>query len=98
MYEAIEQIPYGMVATYGQIARVAGLPGQPRLVGYALHATPEDLTLPWHRVINAAGRISLPLESGQYDLQKSLLEAEGIRFRGEKVSLARYQWPLLARA
>lgn len=98
IYDAVRQIPYGQVATYGQIARVAGLPGQPRQVGYALHASNAELELPWHRVINASGKISLPVESGHYDLQRTLLEGEGIEFNRDKVSLSRFQWPYLANA
>ena len=92
IWATVRRIPYGKVATYGQVARIAGLEGQARQVGYALHAAPRDMELPWHRVINARGRISLPVESGHYDLQRSLLAAEGVVFHGETVDLSRYQW------
>ena len=59
IYQTVQQIPYGKVATYGQIARLAGFPGYARQVGYALHATPAGIEIPWHRVINAKGEISL---------------------------------------
>ncbi|RMH80826.1 MAG: methyltransferase [Calditrichaeota bacterium] len=85
-------IPRGKVATYGQIARLAGLDGHARLVGYALHVAPEALELPWHRVINSRGKISLPREDGRHDLQKALLEAEGVVFVGDKVDMAVYGW------
>lgn len=92
IWDIIIRIPHGKVATYGQIASLAGLGGHARLVGYALHATPDELQIPWHRVINAQGRISLPREDGRYDLQKTLLEAEGIVFIREKINLKKYRW------
>ena len=92
IWEVVRRIPPGKVATYGQVARLAGLGGQARMAGYALHAAPEEIGIPWHRVINARGQISLPRENGQYDLQKTLLEAEGIVFRNETVDLQRYRW------
>lgn len=88
----ISRIPYGKVATYGQIARLAGFGGHARLVGYALHATPEEVRIPWHRVINSRGEISLPKEDGRYDLQKALLENEGVVFHRERVDLNKFQW------
>jgi methylated-DNA-protein-cysteine methyltransferase-like protein len=57
IWETVQRIPYGKVATYGQIASLAGFAGHARLVGYALHATPDDMQIPWHRVINYQGRI-----------------------------------------
>lgn len=92
IWETVKRIPYGKVATYGQIASLAGFAGHARLVGYALHATPDDMQIPWHRVINYQGRISLPREDGHYDLQKALLEGEGIVFIREKIDLKRYRW------
>jgi methylated-DNA-protein-cysteine methyltransferase-like protein len=90
-YSVIKKIPRGRVATYGQIATLAGLPGHARQVGYALHALRSSTTVPWQRVINAAGRISLrPLTGGIS--QRILLEKEGVAFSGERVSLANYGW------
>ncbi len=91
IYAAVSRIPRGRVATYGQIARLAGMPGQARLVGYALHAVPSDRSIPWQRVVNAQGAISLPAEHGSR--QRGLLEREGIRFdsRG-RIPLASFQW------
>lgn len=94
IWETVTKIPYGQVATYGQIARVAGLGRQPRMVGYALHMMPSGMDIPWFRVINAQGKISLPKEDGRYDLQKSLLQKEGIVFKGEKIDLRKYQWKI----
>lgn len=91
IHDAVSRIPRGRVATYGQIARVAKLPGQARLVGYALHALPRGSRVPWQRVVNAQGAISVGGESGLR--QRQLLEKEGVRFdaRG-RISLAKYQW------
>lgn len=90
-YAVIRKIPRGQVATYGQVARIAGLPGHARQVGYALHALRGSTSVPWQRVINAAGRISLrPLTGGIS--QRLLLEREGVEFAGDRVSLSRYGW------
>jgi methylated-DNA-protein-cysteine methyltransferase-like protein len=81
------------VATYGQIAALAGLAGHARQVGYALSALPEGHDVPWHRVINARGKISLKAGSAYDDLQRSLLEAEGVTFNADgRVSLADLRW------
>jgi methylated-DNA-protein-cysteine methyltransferase related protein len=81
IYAAVRRIPYGAVATYGDVAAAAGLAGHARLVGYALHALPSSTTVPWHRVINARGRISLRRGVAGGDLaQRFLLEAEGVVF------------------
>lgn len=92
IYRTVEQIPPGKVATYGQIAEIAGYPRQARMVGYALHSIPEGINIPWHRVINAQGKISLS-ESGWGKLQRKLLEEEGVEFSTSgKISLTRYRW------
>jgi len=94
IFRVIRRIPRGKVAAYGQIARLAGFPGQARLVGYALHALRDGSgpRVPWWRVLNARGEISLPAPADQ-DLQRSLLEDEGIVFdlRG-RVDLKRFGW------
>lgn len=92
IYKVVRRIPEGRVATYGQVAKLAGLDGHARQVGYALHAAPEDLDIPWHRVINAKGEISLRSEPGSEPLQRFLLEDEGVEFRGQKVDLKRFLW------
>ncbi len=91
IHDVVSRIPRGRVATYGQVARLAKLPGQARLVGYALHATPADAPVPWQRVVNAKGEISLPGESAAR--QRRLLEREGVRFdsRG-RIALDSFQW------
>lgn len=90
---AIRKIPRGKVSTYGNIAEVAGLPRRARLVGTVLRQTPASRDLPWYRVMNAGGRISLPAGSDAYARQRTKLEAEGVLFRGERVDLQRYGWP-----
>lgn len=81
------------MATYGQIASLAGLAGHARQVGYALHALPEQTVVPWHRVVNAAGRISARATPGGELVQRLLLEREGIRLdaRG-RVALRQVRW------
>ena len=92
IYAVIARIPHGRVATYGQIAALAGAPQHARQVGYALYDTPSGTTLPWHRVINARGEVSPRSEPGWEGLQRRLLEAEGVEFRRGRVDLDRYRW------
>jgi len=93
LYAVVRRIPRGRVATYGQVAALAGLPGHARQVGYALHALPRGTRLPWHRVINAKGEVSRRRRPGDELSQRMLLEREGVRFdaRG-RVALARLRW------
>jgi methylated-DNA-protein-cysteine methyltransferase-like protein len=93
IYDVVRRIPRGCVATYGQVAELAGLPGHARQVGYALHALPDATALPWHRVINAVGGVSLRASPGAELTQRQLLEEEGIEFdlRG-RVRLAKVRW------
>ena len=93
IYAVVRRIPRGRVATYGQIARLARLGAQPRLVGYALAALPDDSDVPWHRVVNAQGRVSPRAAPGADALQRALLEREGVRFdaRG-RIDLATRRW------
>jgi methylated-DNA-protein-cysteine methyltransferase related protein len=91
IWKVVSEIPYGTVATYGQIAMLANLEGHARLVGYALHAVKSDRKLPWHRVINSQGRISLTGPTAKR--QRKLLEAEGIQFSpAGRISLSTYKW------
>jgi methylated-DNA-protein-cysteine methyltransferase-like protein len=93
IYAVVARIPPGRVATYGQVAALAGLAGHARQVGYALHATPEDLDLPWHRVINAKGEVSPRAEPGPEGYQRHLLEEEGLVFNTSgRLDLERYRW------
>jgi methylated-DNA-protein-cysteine methyltransferase related protein len=90
--EVVSQIPRGKVATYGEVARLSGFIGQARLVGHALHRLPPNSRIPWQRVVNAKGEISLPKQTGQYQRQKRLLEQEGIRFRRGRIDFKAYGW------
>ncbi len=88
----VQQIPAGKVATYGQVAMAAGLPRRARLVGQVLSRLDDNSAIPWHRVVNATGRIS-PRPSGCEDYQRILLEEEGVVFDDTgKLSMRRYQW------
>jgi methylated-DNA-protein-cysteine methyltransferase related protein len=95
IYAVVRQIPLGQVATYGQVAELAGLIGKPRLVGYALYRiAPEQDDIPWQRVVNAKGEVShSALRHGSDYLQQALLEAEGVEFNAQgKLDLGRYRW------
>ncbi|MGE5276518.1 MAG: MGMT family protein [Acidobacteriota bacterium] len=90
----VARIPRGRVATYGQVALLAGMHGQARLVGYVLSGLPDGSRLPWHRVVNARGQISARRDGGPESIvQRLRLEREGVRFdsRGS-LSLERYRW------
>jgi len=92
IWQIVSSIPKGKVATYGQIAKLAGFPSHARYVGATLRNLPKGSTLPWYRVINAKGEISFPINGEAYQRQRIRLEAEGIIFNGTKVSLKRYLW------
>lgn len=94
IYAVVHRIPPGCVLTYGDVAVLAGLPGQARLVGYALRALPEHTAVPWHRVINHKGTISTGRALPGGDLvQRCLLEAEGVEFDANgRTSLKHYRW------
>jgi methylated-DNA-protein-cysteine methyltransferase-like protein len=97
IYEAVRRIPRGRVSTYGDVAAAAGLPGHARQVGYALAALEtggegprEDV--PWHRVVNAKGRISPRGSDRSVEaLQRALLRSEGVRFHADAIDLQRYR-------
>jgi methylated-DNA-protein-cysteine methyltransferase-like protein len=98
IYDVVRRIPRGRVATYGQVALLAGLGRSARLVGYALHALPDGARLPWHRVVNALGAISVRSEAGPEGVQRLLLEREGLRFdRRGRLDLSRCLWRPRAR-
>lgn len=93
VYMVIYKIPEGKVSTYGEVAKMAGYPGYARHVGKALSNLPKDSKLPWFRVINSAGKISLKGES--YQRQKLRLESEGIAVNESgRISLKVYRWQL----
>jgi len=80
IYSVVRRIPAGRVATYGQVAALAGFPGHARQVGYALNALDDDSDVPWHRVINAGGGISIRTGSAYHEIQRALLDSEGVIF------------------
>jgi methylated-DNA-protein-cysteine methyltransferase-like protein len=93
IYRVVRRIPRGKVATYGQIATLAGIPRQPRRVGYALHALPGGSDVPWQRVINAKGAVSQRATPGAEGLQRAVLEREGVVFDEQgRVDLERFRW------
>ena len=92
IYAVVRRIPRGRVASYGQVAALAGLPGHARQVGYALHALTLD-KVPWQRVVNAAGAISARSEPRFEEMQRGLLEREGVIFDANgRIPLSRFQW------
>ena len=93
IYAVVRRIPAGAVATYGQVARLAGLPGHARQVGYALHALPGGSRVPWHRVINAKGQVSPRADPDWVHYQRQLLEEEGVPFdENGRVDLESVRW------
>lgn len=92
LWQVLALIPAGQVVTYGQLAELAGLPRQARRVGRLLAQLPEDTSLPWHRVINAQGRLSLASQSTAAALQTERLRSEGVDVQQGRVSLVRYRW------
>ena len=93
IYAVVRRIPRGRIATYGQVAELAGLGGHARQVGYALHALTAGDALPWHRVLNAQGRVSPRAEPGGDRVQRALLQREGVRFDSAgRADLARFGW------
>jgi len=92
IYDIVKQIPYGQVATYGQIAELAGNKKWARVVGYALHANPEPDIIPCYRVVNQRGEVSRAFAFGGENRQIELLEAEGVEFIDGKVDMHRFTW------
>lgn len=93
IYAVVRRIPRGRVATYGQVAELARLPRQPRLVGYALHALPGECAVPWQRVVNALGEVSRRRRPGVDRVQRQLLEGEGVVFDARaRIDLERHRW------
>jgi len=94
VYALVRDVPRGRVVTYGQVAAILGHPRAARAVGTALHNLPRPLAriVPWQRVINASGRISIRGDLQRPDLQRQLLEMEGVAFRGSQIDLHMYRW------
>ena len=95
----LRKIPKGKVATYKQIAALAGKPHAVRAIAWILHSSSKAHRLPWQRILNAQGKISFPVSNRLHQKQKNLLQKEGVRFLdGGRVDLARYQWQKKAAA
>jgi methylated-DNA-protein-cysteine methyltransferase-like protein len=93
VYEMVCSVPEGKVASYGQIARLIGLPRNARQVGYALAALPEEHEVPWHRVVNSKGEISARTKACYEDYQRILLEDEGVEFNpAGRIYLQQFRW------
>jgi methylated-DNA-protein-cysteine methyltransferase related protein len=93
IWQVVAAIPVGKVATYGGVAEKAGMPRAARRVGYALRGLPADTRIPWHRVVNSQGRLSLPKGSNSHTTQRERLEREGILFSlNGTIDLRRYGW------
>lgn len=92
IYDVVKQIPKGKVATYGQVASLAGNKRWSRVVGYALHANPDPEHIPCHRVVNRLGEVSKAFAFGGENRQITLLENEGVKLDGNRVDLKTYRW------
>jgi len=92
LYQTIAAIPEGKVASYGQLADLAGQTGAARWVGYCLRHLPKDSSLPWHRVITSSGKLAFAEQSEGYWRQRNLLESEGVTLRNHKVNMTTYRW------
>ena len=94
IYEVVKQIPYGKVATYGQVATLAGNPRWSRVVGYALHSNPDPEGIPCYRVVNRFGELTPAFAFGGINRQQELLTAEGIEVSEGRVDLSKYKWDI----
>jgi len=92
LYLTLAQVPQGCVVSYGELARLAGLGRAARWVGRTLSQLPEDTRLPWHRVLGAGGRISLPVGSASGDEQRARLRSEGVSILNNRVDIQRHGW------
>lgn len=89
----VKKIPRGKVASYGQIAKLAGKPNGARGVGWILNSSSRAHGLPWQRVLNSKGKISFPKKSDEYKLQRALLQKEGVKFSDDdSIDLAKFGW------
>ncbi|MEO2279955.1 MGMT family protein [Pseudoalteromonas pernae] len=94
IYQVVSAIPHGMVCSYGEVAKRAGLPGYARYVGHTMKNLPKGSRIPWHRVVNSQGKISFPFGSDSFIKQQEALRSEGILVNKGKVSMAKYLWRL----
>ena len=92
IWETIEEIPRGCVASYGQVAEIAGIPRGARQVGYALRHTPDGMELPWHRVVRASGQSAFAPDSRPFRRQRDRLADEGVIMRHGRVDMQLHRW------
>lgn len=93
VYEIVSQIPEGMVATYGGIARQLGHPRGARLVGWAMRGAPEEMNLPCHRVVRATGELAPGYVFGDTEIQRAMLLSEGVTFREDgTIDMEKHLW------
>lgn len=93
IYNVVQKIPKGKVATYGTVARMAGNPRWSRVVGYALHVNPAPGIIPCHRVVNREGKTAATFAFGGGDIQRQMLEQEGVVFESDgHIDLSKYGW------
>jgi methylated-DNA-protein-cysteine methyltransferase-like protein len=92
IWETVNRVPAGRVSSYGVIADLAGLPGRARMVGSALQQVPDNLTVAWHRIIRADGRIAFTAGSDAARQQRARLITEGVPVRNGRVDIKRYRW------
>jgi methylated-DNA-protein-cysteine methyltransferase-like protein len=90
VWKVVSEIPPGHVLTYGEVARLSGMPRAARRVSQALRRAPRGVKLPWHRVINSQGKISFPENSSGWQRQKEMLEGEGVIFLNGKIDLEKF--------
>ncbi|MEJ1355525.1 MAG: MGMT family protein [Candidatus Sedimenticola sp. (ex Thyasira tokunagai)] len=92
IWQTVQLIPRGRVAGYGQVADLAGLPGRARMVGSALGQAPDEMSLPWYRVLRSNGQIAFPIGSNKAVLQKGLLQEEGVVVLNNRVKMGEFCW------
>ena len=92
IWDTIGDVPRGSVASYGQIAAVAGIPRGARQVGYALRHLPDEHNVPWHRIIQASGKIAFDADTPQYEEQKKRLMMDDVAVIGGRIDMQKYRW------
>lgn len=92
VYRIVRNIPRGKVATYGQIARLAGSPHAARIVGWSMSSSSTQDRVPWHRVVGAGGHLIIAKSLEYQEIQRQLLQNEGVQFRGSRVAMREFQW------
>ena len=92
IWRTVQHIPKGKVASYGQIADLAGLPGRARLVGKSLGYVPKEMQVPWYRVLRSNGQIAFPLGSQESQLQTGLLQQEDVAVFNNRIKMSLFQW------